>query len=104
MRELHENFLPPFKKAIDAGALSVMTSYNSIDGIPCTANSYLLNQLLRNEWKFRGFVVSDLYSIEGIYESHYTASSIEDAAIQAVSAGVDVDLGGEAYTNNYRAV
>ena len=104
MRELHENFLPPFKKAIDAGALSVMTSYNSIDGIPCTANSYLLNQLLRNEWKFRGFVVSDLYSIEGIYESHYTASSIEDAAIQAVSAGVDVDLGGEAYTNIYRAV
>ena len=69
-----------------------MTSYNSIDGIPCTANSYLLNQLLRNEWKFRGFVVSDLYSIEGIYESHYTASSIEDVAIQAVSAGVDVDL------------
>ena len=104
MRELHENFLPPFKKAIDAGALSVMTSYNSIDGIPCTANSYLLNQLLRNEWKFRGFVVSDLYSIEGIYESHYTASSIEDAAIQAVSAGVDVDLGGDAYMNICRAV
>lgn len=104
VRELHENFLPPFKKAIDAGALSVMTSYNSIDGIPCTANSYLLDQLLRNEWKFRGFVVSDLYSIEGIHESHYTASSIEDAAIQSVSAGVDVDLGGDAYTNICMAI
>ena len=48
-RDLHENFLPPFQEAIDAGALSVMTSYNSIDGIPCTANYYLLTQLLRND-------------------------------------------------------
>lgn len=104
MRELHENFLPPFKKAIDAGALSVMTSYNSIDGIPCTSNHYLLTQLLRNEWKFRGFVVSDLYSIEGIHESHFVASTKEDAAVQAVTAGVDVDLGGDAYTNLCHAV
>ena len=67
IRELHERFLPPFKSAIDAGALSVMTSYNSIDGIPCTGNSYLLTSLLRDEWKFRGLVVSDLYSIEGLH-------------------------------------
>lgn len=104
MRELHENFLPPFRKAVEAGALSVMTSYNSIDGIPCTAHSYLLNQLLRNEWKFRGFVVSDLYSIDGIHESHFVASTMEEAAMQAVSAGVDVDLGGDAYTRLIKAV
>lgn len=103
-RDLHENFLPPFKEAIEAGALSVMTSYNSIDGIPCTANHYLLTQLLRNEWKFRGFVVSDLYSIEGIHESHFVATTLEDAAMQALSAGVDVDLGGDAFTRLTHAV
>lgn len=104
IRDLHQNFLPPFRKAIDAGALSVMTSYNSIDGIPCTSNYYLLTQLLRNEWKFRGFVVSDLYSIEGIHESHFVAPTKENAAIQSVTAGVDVDLGGDAYTNLCHAV
>lgn len=104
IRDLHQNFLPPFRKAIDAGVLSVMTSYNSIDGIPCTSNHYLLTQLLRNEWKFRGFVVSDLYSIEGIHESHFVAPTKENAAIQSVMAGVDVDLGGDAYTNLCHAV
>ena len=104
IRDLHQNFLPPFRKAIDAGALSVMTSYNSIDGIPCTSNHYLLTQLLRNEWKFCGFVVSDLYSIEGIHESHFVALTKENAAIQSVTAGVDVDLGGDAYTNLCHAV
>ena len=104
IRDLHQNFLPPFRKAIDAGALSVMTSYNSIDGIPCTSNHYLLTQLLRNEWKFRGFVVSDLYSIEGIHESHFVAPTKENAAIQSVTASVGVDLGGDAYTNLCHAV
>lgn len=104
MRELHENFLPPFKQAIDAGALSVMTSYNSMDGVPCTGNQYLLTELLRNEWKFKGFVVSDLYSIEGIHQSHFVASTMEEAAIMALSAGVNVDLGGDAYLNIIGAV
>lgn len=99
IRELHENFLPPFRQAIDAGALSVMTSYNSMDGVPCTANRYLLTELLRNEWKFKGFVVSDLYSIEGIHQSHFVASTMQEAAVLALSAGVDVDLGGDAYMN-----
>ena len=104
IRELHENFLPPFRQAIDAGALSVMTSYNSMDGIPCTANHYLLTELLKNEWKFRGFVVSDLYSIEGIHQSHFVAPTMEEAAVMALSAGVDVDLGGDAYMNIVNAV
>ena len=104
IRELHENFLPPFRQAIDAGALSVMTSYNSMDGIPCTANHYLLTELLKNEWKFRGFVVSDLYSIEGIHQSPFVAPTMEEAAVMALSAGVDVDLGGDAYMNIVNAV
>ena len=104
MRELHENFLPPFRQAINAGALSVMTSYNSMDGIPCTANHYLLTELLRDEWKFKGFVVSDLYSIEGIHQSHFVASTMNEAAVMALSAGVDIDLGGDAYMNLMDAV
>ena len=104
MRELHENFLPPFRQALNAGALSVMTSYNSMDGIPCTANHYLLTELLRDEWKFKGFVVSDLYSIEGIHQSHFVASTMKEAAVMALSAGVDIDLGGDAYMNLMDAV
>ena len=104
MRELHENFLPPFGQAINAGALSVMTSYNSMDGTPCTANHYLLTELLRDDWKFKGVVVSDLYSIEGIHQSHFVASTMKEAAVMALSAGVDIDLGGDAYMNLMDAV
>lgn len=104
MRELHENFLPPFGQAINAGALSIMTSYNSMDGTPCTANHYLLTELLRDDWKFKGVVVSDLYSIEGIHQSHFVASTMKEAAVMALSAGVDIDLGGDAYMNLMDAV
>jgi len=102
--ELHDTFLPPFRSAINAGALSVMTSYNSIDGTPNTSNSYLLTDLLRNEWKFKGFVVSDLYSIEGLKTSHYVAPTMKDAAVMAAEAGLDVDLGGDAFVQLITAV
>lgn len=104
IRELHENFLPPFQAAIDAGALSVMTAYNSMDGVPCTMNGQLLTNLLRNQWQFRGFTVSDLYSIEGIQGSHRIAETLEDAAVYACSAGLNVDLGGDAFLNLITAV
>lgn len=103
-RDLLQYFLPPFKMAVDAGALSIMTSYNSIDGVPCTGNADLLNDLLFNQWKFKGFTVSDLYSIEGLYETHHVAPTIEDAAMLALRAGVDVDLGGDAYMSLIAAV
>ena len=96
-RELKEQFLPPFKQAIDAGALSVMTSYNSVDGIPCTADGRLLNDLLRSEWGFRGFVVSDLYSVDGLRGTHRVAESLSQAAEMALTAGLDVDLGAQAF-------
>lgn len=66
MRQLFSDYLHPFKKAVEAGAGTIMTSYNSIDGVPCTANKYLLSDILRKEWGFNGFVYSDLSSIEGI--------------------------------------
>ena len=96
-RDIQENFLPPFKKAIDAGALSVMTSYNSLDGIPSTASKTLLTDLLRKEWGFRGFVVSDLYSVDGIWGTHRVARDRQQAGIMALRAGVDADLGALAF-------
>ncbi|HEY9487327.1 MAG TPA: glycoside hydrolase family 3 N-terminal domain-containing protein [Chryseosolibacter sp.] len=103
-RDLQESFFPPFRRAIKAGALSVMTSYNSIDGIPTTANPWLLRTVLRDEWKFRGFVVSDLGSIEGVSRNHHVAENVSSAAVAAMTAGVDADLGGEAFTNLIDAV
>lgn len=96
-RELRESFLPPFQKAIDAGALSVMTSYNSLDGIPSTASKALLTDLLRDEWGFKGFVVSDLYSIDGIWGTHRVARDRQEAGVMALKAGVDADLGALAF-------
>lgn len=103
-RDLLQNFLPPFKQAIDAGALSVMTSYNSVDGVPCTSNRYLLTELLHNKLHFRGFSVSDLYSIEGIHQSHFVAPTVKDAAVLSMKAGLDADLGGVAFTHLEEAV
>lgn len=98
-RELHEAFLPPFKQAIQAGALSVMTSYNSIDGVPNSANAYLFGDLLRGQWGFKGFVVSDLYSIDGLYQTHHTATDEQDAGEQSLRAQCDVDLGGKCFAH-----
>lgn len=96
-RDLHENFLPAFQAAVDAGALSVMTSYNSIDGVPSTGNPELLRRILKEEWGFDGFVVSDLVSIDGLFSDHHIAKDKEDAGIIAMNAGVDVDLGANCY-------
>ena len=96
-RDLEENVLPTFKSAIDNGALSVMTSYNTIDGIPTTCNEELLTGVLHDRWNFQGFVVSDLESIDGIYTSHHVAKDRQEAGEMALKAGVDVDLGAHCY-------
>ena len=96
-RDLEENVLPTFQSAIEAGALSVMTSYNSLDGIPTTCNRKLLTDVLRNRWNFQGFVVSDLESIDGLYTSHHVARDLQQAGEMALNAGVDVDLGAHCF-------
>ncbi|WP_345955772.1 glycoside hydrolase family 3 N-terminal domain-containing protein [Mucilaginibacter sp. PAMB04168] len=96
-RELHQSFLPPFKAAVKAGALSVMTAYNSIDGVPCSANPVLLKDVLRTDWGFNGFVVSDLGSISGLETNHKVAASAEAAAALAINSGLDADLSGYGY-------
>ncbi|RNC64193.1 glycoside hydrolase family 3 N-terminal domain-containing protein [Proteiniphilum sp. X52] len=100
MRELFSDHLSPFKKVTAAGVKTVMTSYNAIDGIPATAHRFLLKDVLRGQWSFDGFVFSDLGSIEGIAGTHRVAPDIKHAAAMALQAGVDADLGGNAYGRN----
>jgi beta-glucosidase len=98
MRVLRETFLSTFKAAIqEGGALSVMPSYNEIDGVPSHANTWLLADVLRGEWGFRGFTVSDYFAIRELNESalatsHHVARDGKHAAELAVRAGVDIEL------------
>ncbi len=92
-RELREVFLLPFEAAVrEAGARSLMNAYHEIDGVPCTASRELLTGVLRGEWGFRGFVSSDYGSIKMLMTSHRVASDETEAAIQALEAGIDVEL------------
>lgn len=96
-RDMYENVLPTFKAALDEGALSLMTSYNSIDGVPCTANKPLIRGLVRDQWGFDGIVVSDLIAVDGLAGTHHIASDLSEAGQIALEAGVDVDLGANCY-------
>ena len=97
-RVLRETFLHPFKDCIEqAGAISVMASYNEIDGIPSHASRWLLREVLRKEWGFKGFVVSDYYSIWELSHrpdthGHFVAANKKDACRLAVEAGVNIEL------------
>jgi beta-glucosidase len=92
-RELCESFLFPFEVAVRlGGAMSVMTAYNEIDGVPCTESSFLLREKLKDEWGFQGIVVSDYDAIRRLNTVHHTARDNRDAAIRALRAGVDVEL------------
>ena len=103
-RDLHEHFLPAFEKVLAAGALSVMTSYNAIDGVPTTASRDMLTGVLRDRWGFEGFVVSDLQSIDVLCTGHHIAADRAEAAELALRAGVDVDLGANCYPHLIESV
>ncbi len=91
-RALEEYVLPPFREALWAGAGSVMSSYNEIDGTPCVSNSHLFKDVLRDRWGFEGFIVSDLRSIGRLREHGITHNNYESAVV-AVNAGLENDLG-----------
>lgn len=95
-RTLREIYLPPFKAAVDAGAGSLMCSFNEISGMPSSANRKLLTDILRGEWKFNGFVVSDWNSI-GELVQHGVAADLKDAAVLGLKAGIDMDMEADAY-------
>jgi beta-glucosidase len=98
MRVLRETFLYPFKEALEkGGAISVMAAYNEIDGVPCHANKWLLQDVLRQEWGFRGFVVSDYYAIWELSDrpdthGHHVAKDKKEAAALSVEAGVNIEF------------
>ncbi len=91
-RTMRETILPPFKACFDAGAGAVMAAYNGWEGVPCSANRRLLTDILRNDWGFSGFVVSDYWGVEGLRSAHRLVVSDAEAAALALKAGLDVIL------------
>src|SRR5207249_10721232 len=96
---LREVYLPPYRAALDAGAATVMTSFNEIAGIPSTASTWLMTTLLRREWGFKGFVVSDWTAINELL-NHGVAASRADAGKLALEAGVDMDMVSRIYVDD----
>lgn len=97
-RVLRDVYLPPFKAAKDAGARTFMTSFNEIFGVPATGSSFLLKDILQDEWDFKGFVVTDYTSINEMVP-HGVVANEEEAAELAVNAGVDMDMQSAAFHN-----
>ena len=97
-RTLRSVYLPPFEAAVRAGARSLMAAYHENNGIPCHASGELLTEILRREWGFRGFVVSDWGGIEMLVTPHRVAATLKDAIDQAVNAGVDMHMQGDGFT------
>ncbi len=98
-RTLRENFFPPFERAVtELPVMSVMPSYNEIDGIPSHANRWLLHDVLRQEWSFKGVVLSDYFAIRELMTRHKLFDNLGDAAVRAMDATVDFETpDGEAY-------
>lgn len=98
-RSLYEWYLPVYKAAVDAGVASVMTSFNEIAGVPSTSNKWLLTDLLRDDWKFNGFIVTDYSSINELVQ-HGVAADLSEAGSLSVNAGVDMDMQGSVFMNH----
>lgn len=99
LRQLWETYLPPFKAAADAGAATFMNSFNDLNGVPATGNSYLQRDVLKGQWNFKGFVVSDWGSIGEMINHGFVKDGYE-AAMAAANAGSDMDMESRAYVEN----
>ncbi len=95
-RFLREYYLPPYKAAVEAGAATVMTSFNDYDGVPATGNKFLVDNILRKEWLFKGFVVTDYTGINEMV-NHGVVANDAEAGELALNAGVDMDMQGAVY-------
>ncbi|MCD8262524.1 MAG: glycoside hydrolase family 3 C-terminal domain-containing protein [Bacteroides sp.] len=93
-RTLHEVFLPPFKECLDAGVFTFMMAHNELNGVPCHTSKYLMTDILRGQWKFDGFIVSDWMNIERAHDKHATATSYKEAYYQSVKNGMDMHMHG----------
>ena len=99
IRTLREVHLPPYKKAIDAGVYSIMAAHNEINGIPSHMSKWLMTDILRNEFNFKGFYVSDWLDIERINTLHHTAKDMQEASYLSVDAGMDMHMHGPEFTD-----
>ena len=99
LRTLREVHLPPYKKAIDAGVYSIMAAHNELNGVPCHMNKWLMTDILRNEFNFKGFYVSDWLDIERINTLHHTAKDMKEASFLSVDAGMDMHMHGPKFTD-----
>lgn len=97
--ELRNVYLPPFKAAIDAGVCTIMSSFSELNGVPASGNEFLLRRVLRDEWGFDGFVVSDWDSVRQL-RVHGLTDTDAESAFAAVVAGVDMEMEGDAYRNH----
>lgn len=98
-RALREVYLPPFHAAVQAGVATFMAGFNDLNGLPCTCNAFLLDQVLRKEWGFTGVVVSDWDAI-GELRAHGVAADLREAAQKAFAAGMDVDMQSGGYAQH----
>jgi len=99
VRTLREVHLPPYKKAINAGVYSIMAAHNEINGVPSHMSKWLMTDVLRNEWNFQGFYVSDWLDIERINTLHHTAKDMKEASFLSVDAGMDMHMHGPKFTD-----
>lgn len=95
LHRMYNEYLPPYKAAIDAGAQSVMTSFNDINGIPATANKWLMTEVLRNQWGFDGFVVTDYTAVNELMD--HGLGDLQEVSARSLKAGVDMDMVGEGF-------
>jgi beta-glucosidase len=100
---LREVYLPPFRAAKDAGVATFMSGFNDLNGVPASGNEFTLRQILRNEWKFTGFVVSDYTSIVEMIPHGYAADA-SDAAFKGIRAGVDMEMVSTSYWDNVKSL
>ncbi|REE86471.1 beta-glucosidase [Paenibacillus taihuensis] len=99
-RELHEVDLYPFRKGVEAGAMSIMPAYNEIDGVPCTSNDELLNGVLREEWGFDGFIITDCGAINMLAWGHDVAANGAEASAMSLKAGIDMEMSGAMFAGH----
>jgi beta-glucosidase len=100
MRTIREMHLPSYKKAIqEANVYSIMTAHNEVNGIPCHKDKYMMTDIVRNEFGFKGFYVSDWMDIERIYSLHHTSETLDDAFIESVNAGMDMHMHGPKFAD-----
>lgn len=102
-RELRTTYLPPFKAALDAGVGSFMTSFNELSGVPASGNEYIYRDILRDEWNFNGFVVSDYTAIVEMIPHGYAADTAHAAEL-SMNAGIDMDMMGSAYRKKLKGL